>query len=170
MWYYNTISNEQLECFGVFLKPYPHLYSNAKRMQKRIMWTCRWAAFAFIRLCSVQANAICLESVLQRKIRSQSYWCGHTLIRAANNNQRNACSFAYAANAEQATFWYLFAFALVPHALFAFAYRCGRAFRNKRVVLHCSFFSGRFFLSFSTFLLLIWHAHRSFTSKSCVTF
>ncbi len=27
----------------------------------------------------------------------------------------------------------------------------------------------RFFVSFSTFLLLIWHAYRSFTSKICVT-
>ncbi len=78
---------------------------------------------------SEQANAIRLESVLERKIRLQSYWCGRTLIRAPTNNQRNACSFTCVANAEQVTFCNLFTFALVLHVLFAFEYRCGRALR-----------------------------------------
>ncbi len=96
-----------------------------------------------------QANAIRLESVLQRKIRSQSYWCGRTLrhylqffeklnpFEQPTNNLRNACSFACVVNAEQATFWHSFAFASVPHALFA--YRCGHAFRQNCVMGMCTF-------------------------------
>ncbi len=46
------------------------------------------------------------------------------------NNQRNACSFACAENAKQATSWHSFAFASVPHTSFAFAYRCGCFFKR----------------------------------------
>ncbi len=52
------------------------------------------------------------------------------------NNQWNACSFACAANTEQATFWHSFAFASVPHALFAFAYGCGCAFKDGITCTH----------------------------------
>ncbi len=59
--------------------------TNVKTHMKHIMWMCRRTAFTFIRSCGVySANAIRLESVLQRKIRSQSYWCGRTFIRAVN--------------------------------------------------------------------------------------
>ncbi len=74
-----------------------------------------------------QANAFCLELVLQRKICSQYTDVDVHSFEQPTNNQWNACSFACAANIEQATFWDLLAFASVPHALFASTYGCGRA-------------------------------------------
>ncbi len=93
--------------------------TNAKMHVKHIMWVCRRTAFAFIRLCGVcsaNTNAIHLELYFKKKA-------------FAVILMRNACSFACAANAEQATFWHSFAFASVLHAMFAFTYRSGHASR-----------------------------------------
>ncbi len=107
--------------------------TNAKTHAKRIIWTCRRIVFVFIRLCGVcSANRRTL-SVWSQYFK-EKYVCNHSDVDVHSfgqpmNNQWNACSFACAANAEQATFWHSFAFALVLHALFAFTYRCGRAFK-----------------------------------------
>ncbi len=95
------------------------------------MWICRRTAFAFIRLCG-----ICLANRRTLSVWSQyfkeKYVCNHTDVNVHSfgqptNNQQNACLFACLSNTEEATFWHSFAFASVPHALLAFAYRCGRA-------------------------------------------
>ncbi len=113
------------------VKPCPHLYTNAKTYAKRIMWTCRRTAFTFIRLCG-----ICLANRRMLSVWSwyfkEKYVRNHTDVDVhsfgqPSNNQQNACSFACAANAEQATFWHSFAFTSVLHALFAFVHRCGRS-------------------------------------------
>ncbi len=116
------------------LKPHPHLYVNAKTHAKRIMWTCRRTAFAFIRLCGVcSANRWTLSVwswyFKEKDVRHHTDVDVHPFGQPTNN-QRNACSFACVANAEQATFCHSFAFASVPHALFAFAYRCGPGIRK----------------------------------------
>ncbi len=106
---------------------------NAKTHGKRIMWTCRRTAFTFIRscgVCSVNRQTLSMWSWYFK----ENYIRNHTDVdiqsfKQPKNNQRNACSFACATNVEQATFWHSFAFVSVPHALFAFAYRCGRALR-----------------------------------------
>ncbi len=132
----HTIASS-LSCF---FKPHPHLYANAKMHAKRIMSTCKRTAFTFIRLCGVcSANRRTL-SVWSRYFK-EKYVRNYTDVdvhsfRQPMNNQRNACSFACAANAEQATFWHLLAFAFIPHALFAFAYRFGHAFTPAFVTSH----------------------------------
>ncbi len=103
--------------------------TNAKTHVKHIMWTCRRTAFAFIHLCGVcSANRRMLT--FWRRYFKEEYIHHHTDVDIHSfgepmNNRWNTCLFACAAN-EQATFWHSLAFALVPHALFAF--RCGRAF------------------------------------------
>ncbi len=101
-----------------------------KTNAKRIMCTCRRTAFAFIRLCDVCSANRQMLSVWSRYFKGK-YVRNRTDVEVHSfgqptNDQWNACSFACAANAEQATFWHSFAFASVSHALFAFAYRCGR--------------------------------------------
>ncbi len=85
--------------------------TNVKTHAKRIMWMCRQTAFIYIRLCGV-----CLANRWIRRMLSvwsryfkEKYIRNHTDVdihsfRQPTNNQRNACSFACAANAEQATF------------------------------------------------------------------
>ncbi len=131
---YSDYVQKQVAVLIPTLKLRPHLYTNAKTHTKCIMWTCRRTAFAFIRLCGVcSANRRTL-SVWSRYFK-EKYVCHHTDVDVHSfgqptNNQRNACSFAYVANPEQATFWHSLAFTSVSHALFAFAYRCGRALRE----------------------------------------
>ncbi len=84
-----------------------------------------------LRMFGKQANAIRLESVLQRKILRNRTDVNVHSFGQPTNNQGNACSFACVANAEQATFWHSLAFASISHVLFAFAYRCGRALTQK---------------------------------------
>ncbi len=98
---------------------------------KCIMWLCRRTAITFIRLCGVCSVNRQTLSVWSRYFK-EKYIPNHTDVDIhsfgqATNNQWNICTFARVANAEQATFWHSLAFVSVPHVLFAFAYRCGRA-------------------------------------------
>ncbi len=72
-----------------------------------------------------QANAIRLESELQRKIHLQSYWCGRTFIRAANEWPVERlliclCNQHWTSN--------FLAFSRIREQ--GFACRCGRAFKQ----------------------------------------
>ncbi len=113
------------------------------------MWTCRRTAFAFIRLCGIcSANRRMLSFWSQYF--KEKYVRNHTDVDVHSfgqptNDQRNACSFACAVNAEQATFWHSFAFASVPHALFASAYRCGCASTQRHSLHPCSTFGHPYF-------------------------
>ncbi len=69
-----------------------------------------------------QTNAVYLESVLQRKIRLESYWCGCTFIRATNEQPAERFFVRFCGECWTSNF---LAFASVPHALFAIVYRCG---------------------------------------------
>ncbi len=76
---------------------------------KRIMWTCRRTAFAFIRLSGVclvnrQMLSIWSRYIKEKSVRNHTDVDVHSFGQPTND-QRNAYSFACAANAEQATFW-----------------------------------------------------------------
>ncbi len=84
---------------------------NAKTHAKHIMWTYRRTAFGFIRLCSICSTNRRTLSVWSRYFK-EKYVHHRTDVDVHSfsqptNNQRKACSFACAANTEQATFWHL---------------------------------------------------------------
>ncbi len=116
------------------MTPYHEQETNTTTHAKRIMWTCRRTAFAFIRLCGVclvnrRMLSVCSWYFKEKYIRNHTDVVIHSFGQPTKD-QRNTCSFAYAANAEQATFWHSFTFASVSHALFAFVYRCKHTFRQ----------------------------------------
>ncbi len=98
------------------------------------MWTCSRGAANSIRVCG------------ERLVNSQmlSVWNWYFKEKYIRND---GCTFKYA-NAKQTTFWHSFEFASAPHALFAFAYKCGHNFEYTdlfvavRSVLTTCFYNG----------------------------
>ncbi len=107
-------SRTQCSCKATF-KSVRKCKTNAKMHVKCIMWTCRRTAFSFICLCDVCLANRRMLSVWSRYFKEKYVHIHidvdvHSFMQPMNN-QRNACSFAFAANTEQATFWHSFVFA-----------------------------------------------------------